>query len=89
MTTRSIVIQDDPRARRRRRIRLSLAALGLFLAGALLGGYGNLYLGLESAWENRGLREQIVAQRNAVEIHRYHLDKMAVDARRDPDQHVP
>lgn len=30
------------------------------------------------------LREQIVAQRNAVEVHRYHLDPVTVDARRDP-----
>lgn len=67
MNTRSIVIQDDPRSRRRRRIRLTLAALGVFLAGVLLGGYGNLYLGLESAWENRDLREQIVSQARQLE----------------------
>ncbi len=67
MTTRSIVIQDDPRSRRRRRVRLALAALGLFLAGVLTGGYGNLYLGMESAWENRGLREQVVAQARQLE----------------------
>ncbi len=67
MTTRSIVIQDDPSQRRRRWIRLTLAGLGLLLAGLLLGGYGNLYLGLESAWENRSLREQIVAQARQLE----------------------
>ncbi len=67
MTSRSVVIQDDPSSRRRRRLRFALAALGLFLAGVLLGGYGNLYLGLESAWENRDLREQIVTQTRQLE----------------------
>ncbi len=67
MTSRSVVIQDDPRQRRRRRLRFALAGVGLFVAGVLVGGYGNLYLGLESAWENRGLREQIVAQARQLE----------------------
>ncbi len=84
MTSRSIVIQDDPRQRRQRRIRLGLAALGVFATGVLLGGYGNLYLGLESAWENRDLREQIVAQARDLETLRQW--KSDAETRREIDR---
>lgn len=67
MNTRSIVIQDDPVARRRRRLLLGLAAIVLFVLGALVGAWGNLYLGLESTWENRQLRSQIVSQARQLE----------------------
>lgn len=67
MNTRSIVIQDDPALRRRRRLLLGLGALVLFVVGALVGAWGNLYLGLESAWENRQLRSQIVSQARQLE----------------------
>lgn len=67
MNTRSIVIQDDPALRRRRRLLLGLGALVLFVLGALVGAWGNLYLGLESAWENRQLRGQIVSQARQLE----------------------
>ena len=67
MTTRSIVVQDDPQQRRRRRILLGLGGLALFVAGVLVGGWGNLYLGLESAWENTQLRAEIVNQARQLE----------------------
>jgi hypothetical protein len=67
VSTRSIVVQDDPRQRRRRRAWLVIAGLGLFVTGVLIGGWGNLHVGLESAWENRRLRGEIVNQARQLE----------------------
>ncbi len=67
MSTRSIVIQDDPRQRKRRRLLLGAAAFVVLVVGILIGGWGNLYLGLESAWENRQLRADIVSQSRQLE----------------------
>ncbi|MEP5766165.1 MAG: DUF6776 family protein [Halieaceae bacterium] len=62
MMSRSVVVQQDPRAHRRRQLLLGLACLGLFLVGIAIGGSGSLFLGIESAVENRRLREDIVSQ---------------------------
>lgn len=84
MNTRSVVIQDDPALRRRRRLLLGLAAIVLFVVGALVGAWGNLYLGLESAWENRQLRSQIVSQaRQLEELRQWKSD---AQTRREIDQ---
>ena len=49
-----------------------------------VGGSGRKPVKIENIDEKReALREQIIAQRNAVEVHRYRLDPMVVDSRRD------
>jgi hypothetical protein len=84
VNTRSIVVQDDPRQRRRHRLLLGIAALTLFVLGILLGGWGNLYLGLESAWENRQLRADIVKQ--ARELEALHQWKSDAETRQEIDR---
>ncbi len=67
MMSRSVVVQEDPRLRRRNRMLIALGVLLLFLVGIAIGGYGSLYGALESAWENRKLRETVVVQAEELE----------------------
>ena len=67
MTSRSVVVQDDPALRRRRRIFAAVGIVLLFMLGIGIGGYGSLYVGLENAWENRTLRETVVNQARELE----------------------
>lgn len=67
MMSRSVVVQDDPRLRRRRRLLATVGVLALFVIGLAIGSYGSLYLGLESSWENRKLRETVVTQAGQLE----------------------
>ncbi len=68
MMTRSVVIQEDPARRRRLRILMGLVALLLFVIGFTAGSWGGLPLGLESAMENRLLREQVVDMSKELEF---------------------
>jgi hypothetical protein len=67
MMTRSVVIQEDPRRRRRLRVMMGLAAVLLFVAGFTAGSWGGLPLGLESAMENRQLRERVLVMAKELE----------------------
>ncbi|MEM0955837.1 MAG: DUF6776 family protein [Pseudomonadota bacterium] len=67
MMSRSVVVQDDPRKRRRKQAVLALVLPLLFLCGVLLGNSGSLNLGLGSAWENRHLRQTIVEQADTID----------------------
>lgn len=67
MTSRSIVIQDDPRRRRRLRVLAVVVAVALFFGGLAIGSYGSLSLGVESSMENRRLREQVVFMAEELE----------------------
>ena len=67
MTSRSIVIQDDPRRRRRLRWLVGFIAVALFFGGLAIGSYGSLSLGVESSMENRRLRERIVFMAEELE----------------------
>jgi hypothetical protein len=67
MKGRSVVVQVDPREQRRRRFLLALLAVVLFLGGLAAGGYGGLSLGVESAWENRELRDRVLDQTRELE----------------------
>ena len=59
MTSRSVVVQDDPRRRRRLRMLAVLGVLGTFVAGLVLGVAG-VNLQLSIAQEKRDLQERIV-----------------------------
>ena len=75
MMSRSVVVQDDPRQRRRRSVFLVLGMVLLFIAGVLLGSWGTLRLGMESAWENRRLRQTVVDQAAAMDaLHQRYSD---------------
>ncbi|MEE4659842.1 MAG: DUF6776 family protein [Halieaceae bacterium] len=77
MMSRSVVVQDDPRARRRRRVLSGLAMLALFLAGLAAGGWGRVSLGIESVWENRRLRQTVVDQaRQLDELRQRYSDNL-------------
>ena len=67
MTVRSVVVQDDPVRRRRIRLWLGFGAVGLLLVGLAIGSYGSLSLSMDSALENRRLRQQVVVQAQELE----------------------
>ena len=84
MISRSVVVQDDPQRRRRNRILLVAAAFLLFFGGLAIGGYGSLTMGMESAQENRRLRQDVVMQ--AEELETLRQWKVENETRREIDR---
>ncbi len=66
MTSRSVVVQEDPRRRQRLRVLAVLVVLGTFIAGVVLGVAG-VNLQLSIAQEKRDLQERIVFMSGQVE----------------------
>ena len=82
MTTRSVVVQEDPRRRRRLRLLAGLVLLGTFVAGVLLGVSG-VNLQWSIAQENNDLREQLaLLSRQTEELQQWQAN---IQTRRDID----
>ena len=84
MMSRSVVVQDDPRRRGRRRLWFILALLATFLLGVVASNYSSLYLGMEAALENRQLRADIIDQ--AIELEELRQWQINNRTRRDIDK---
>ena len=84
MTTRSVVIQDNPKRRRRLRLLAGLGAVVLFAGGFIAGSFGGLPAGLESVRENRQLRQQIIDM--ASELEELRQVKSDSETRREIDR---
>lgn len=67
MMSRSVVVQADPRARRRRQILAGLLFVAVFVVGILIGGSNSLNLYWSAAQENRDLRDRVVVQARKLE----------------------
>ena len=83
MMSRSVVVQHDPRRRRRQRVLAGLALLGTFVAGVLLGGFGSFNLLWSATQENDYFREQLAPlSRQVEELQQWQADNQI---RRDID----
>ncbi len=83
MMSRSVVVQDDPRLRRRRTVFLFVGAICVFLAGLLFGAWGEVNFGLESTLENKRLRQTVVDQARRLDSLRQELSN--IETRHDID----
>ena len=82
MTTRSVVVQEDPRRKCLLRVLAGLVLLGTFVAGVLLG-VGGVNLQWSIAQENNDLREQLaLLSRHTEELQQWQANNQT---RRDID----
>jgi hypothetical protein len=82
MTTRSVVVQEDPRRKRLLRVLAGLGLLGIFVAGVLLG-IGGVNLQWSISQENNDLREQLaLLSRQTEELQQWQANNQT---RRDID----